>query len=163
MILVLGKARSLTAPKLVCRGLSHLGDLIFCQKTAQDVMHERAHCHDEAANHQLPSESSERFLWRNECSSLMQNLMNIHCSTHSVILNVMATQYTTCSFNGVYHPNWLVQWSRHCSHTHIPVHSPRLPGYNDVAQTILVKLTMVGLFTDLPHTYMNPYTWAHYI
>ena len=38
-----------------------------------------------------------------ECSSLMQNLIQIHCSTHSVILNVMATQYT-CPLNGVYHP-----------------------------------------------------------
>ena len=38
-----------------------------------------------------------------EYSSLMQNLIQIHCSTHSVILNVMATQYT-CPLNGVYHP-----------------------------------------------------------
>ena len=29
-----------------------------------------------------------------KCSSSMQNLMQIHCSTHSVILNEMATQYT---------------------------------------------------------------------
>ena len=36
-----------------------------------------------------------------ECSSLMQNLMQIHCSTHSVILNAVTTQYT-CS--RVYHP-----------------------------------------------------------
>ena len=32
--------------------------------------------------------------------------MQIHCSTHSVILNVIATQYT-CSLNSIYHPaNW---------------------------------------------------------
>ena len=30
----------------------------------------------------------------------------------------------------------------------IPVHSPWLPGYNDVMQTILVILTMAGLFLD---------------
>ena len=37
------------------------------------------------------------------CSSLAQNLMQIHCSTHSAILNAMATEHT-CSLNGVYHP-----------------------------------------------------------
>ena len=29
-----------------------------------------------------------------ECSSLIQNLMQTHCSTYSVILNMMTTQYT---------------------------------------------------------------------
>ena len=32
----------------------------------------------------------------------------------------------------------------------IPVHSPWLPGYIDVAQTVLVILTMGGLFPDRP-------------
>ena len=72
-----------------------------------------------------------------ECSSLMQNLMQIHCFTCSVILNVTATQYT-CSLNGVYHPHWLVQWSCHCSHMHIPVHSPWLAAYINVTNSILV-------------------------
>ena len=31
---------------------------------------------------------------------------------------------------------------------HIPVHSPWLPGYTDVVQTVLVILTMAGLFLD---------------
>ena len=36
-------------------GLSHLGDLMFCQKySVQDVMHEQVRCCDEAASHQLP-------------------------------------------------------------------------------------------------------------
>ena len=48
----------------------------------------------------------------------------------------------------VYHPHWLVQWGHHCSRMCIPVHSPWLPGYIDVAQTILVILTMDGLFLD---------------
>ena len=39
-----------------------------------------------------------------ECSSLMQSLMQICCSARSVILNAMATQYT-CSLNGVYCPH----------------------------------------------------------
>ena len=54
MILVLGTARSHRTPKAV-GGLSHLGDLLFGQKTLhKDVMHEKAQGHDEAANHQLP-------------------------------------------------------------------------------------------------------------
>ena len=34
-------------------------------------------------------------------------------------------------------------------HAH-PVHSPWLPGYINVAQTVLVLLTMAGLFLDRP-------------
>ena len=34
---------------------------------------------------------------------------------------------------------------------YIAVHSPWLPGYIDVAQTILVLLPMAGLFPDRPH------------
>ena len=38
----------------------------------------------------------------------------------------------------------------------IPVHSPWLPGYIDVAQTVLIRLTTAGHFqTDL--TYMRMY------
>ena len=70
--------------------------------------------------------------------------MQIRCSTCSVILNVMVTHYT-CSLNGIYCPHRLVQWCHHCSHMHIPVHSPWLPGYIDVAQTVLVILTMEWL------------------
>ena len=89
-----------------------------------------------------------------ECSSFTQNWMQICCSTYSVILNVMATQYT-CSLNGIYHPQWLVQWSHHCSHMRIPVHSPWLPGYIEVTQTILIILTMARLFPDRPRICTN--------
>ena len=65
---------------------------------------------------------------REEYSSLTWNSMKIHCSIHSVFLNVTATQYT-CSLNGIYLPHWLVQWSVHCSHIHIPVHPPWPPAY----------------------------------
>ena len=67
----------------------------------------------------------------------------------SLILNVMSKRYTG-SFNTVSCPHWLVQWSCHCSHIRIPVHSSWLPGYIDVVQTVLVILTMVGLFPDTP-------------
>ena len=47
-------------------------------------------------------------------------------------------------------PQWLAQWRHHCSHRHIPVHSPWMPGYIDVMQTILIILTMAVFFlTDL--------------
>ena len=80
-----------------------------------------------------------------ECSSLMQNLMQIHFSTHSVILNVTPTIFT-CSLCGVYRPHPLVQWSRHCSRMHIPVYSSWLSGYISVVKTILIILTIAGLF-----------------
>ena len=109
-------------------------------------------CCDEAASYQLPIAVAFwiiRIVSVEECSSLAQNLMQIRCSAHSVILNVMATQ-DTCSLNGIYCPHWLVQWSRHCSHIHIPVHSPWLPGYTDVTHTVLVTLTMAEIFLDRP-------------
>ena len=131
------------------------------------MMHERTHCLDEAANLQLPL----FYLRFTHCivpkafriiqigstrgySSITQNLMQIHQSTCSVTLNVMATEYT-CSLKDIYHPQWLVQWSLHCSHMCIPVHSPWLPGHIDVVQTVLIILTMAGLFLDRPHIF----TW----
>ena len=149
MILVLGKARSYRAPSLGCRGAESPGWFDVSPKTLH-MMHEQAHCCDEAASHQLPIAAAFwiiRIVSTEACSSLMKNFMQIHCSTCSVILNVMATEYT-CSLNGVYHPHWLVQWSCHCSHMHIPVHPPWLPGYIDVMQTILIMLTTAGLFSN---------------
>ena len=115
-------------------------------------MHELACCHNEAANHQLPIAVAFwiiQIVSMKDCLSLMQNLMQICCSSCLVILNVMSTQYT-CSLNDIYCPHWLVQWSCHCSRMCILVHSPWLPGYIDVTQTILIILTMVGLFPDRP-------------
>ena len=82
-----------------------------------------------------------------KCSSLMQNFIQIHCYTCSITLNVTATQYTS-SLNGLYCLHWLVQCSRHCSCILIEVHSPWLPGYIDVVQTVLIIFTMAGLFPD---------------
>ena len=65
-----------------------------------------------------------------------------------VTLNAAATQYT-CFLSSIYCPYWISQWSCHCSCKCIPVHSPWLPGYTDVTQTILVILTMAGL-PDIP-------------
>ena len=69
-------------------------------------MHDQACCYDEAVNHQLANSFS--LLKHSNTSfrgmlNLRQNLTQIHCSTHSVILNLTATQ-CTCSLNGVYQP-----------------------------------------------------------
>ena len=71
----------------------------FTKNSVLDKIYERAHCHDEAANHQLPINVAFwiiRIFSVEESSSLMQNLMQIRFSTHLVILNVMAIQpYST--------------------------------------------------------------------
>ena len=103
-ILVLGKARSCRAPNLGCRGGESPGWFdVSSKNSAWDVMHEQACCCDEAASHQLPiamAFCTMLIVFVEECSSLTQNLMQIHCSTFSVILNAMITQYT-CSVDGV--------------------------------------------------------------
>ena len=93
-------------------------------------------------------------VFADEGSSLTQNLMQICYSTCSVILHVTATQYT-CSLNSAYGPHWLVQWSHHCSRMCIPVHSPWWPGYINVTQTVLIILTMAGLFLDRLRRYVE--------
>ena len=117
-------------------------------------MHERERCRDEAANHQLPIATAFWITWivsAEEYSSLMQNLMRVCYSTHPVILNVTATQYT-CSLIGVYGPRPLLTstvksplFTHACSCPFSLV-----PGYIDAAQSILVLLTMAGLFLDRP-------------
>ena len=43
---------------------------------------------------------------------------------------------------------------------HIPVHSPWLPPYINVMQTIIIILAMAGLFPDRPHcisSFLQPF------
>ena len=107
VILVLEEARSRRAPNLGCRETESPGWLDVSPKnSAQDVMHEQVHSCDEAANQQLPIAAAFWIIWivsMEECSSFMQNLMQMCCCTCSVILNARASQYT-CSLNGVYPP-----------------------------------------------------------
>ena len=106
VILVLKKARSRRVPNLGCDGAESPGWFEFLPKNSADVMNERACCYDEAANHQLPIAAAFwiiQIVSAEECSNLMQNSMQIHCSNCSVILNVMATQHT-CSLNGITAP-----------------------------------------------------------
>ena len=134
---------------------SHLGDLMFCQKlcTRHDAwagmvlwwgcQSPVAHCCS-LPNH---PDSFHRGMFKLKAKFDADSLL------YSVILNVMATQYT-CSLNGIYHPHCLVQWSPHCSRMCIPAHSPELPAYIDGAETALI-LTVAGLFLDRPQISMR--------
>ena len=106
-----------------------------------------------------------RIISKVECSSLKQNfdadsllylLSHFECDGHTVYI---------CSFNSLYQPHWLVQWSHHCSCMCIPVHSPWLPGYIDATQTVLVMLTVAGLFLDRPRISLNyiDHTFHNYL
>ena len=81
----------------------------------------------------------------------------LYSLSHDAV-NASATQYT-CSLNGIYFPHRQVQWSCHCSHMCIPVHSPWLPGYITVVKTILVILTKSLLPPYRPHILKN---WWHF-
>ena len=94
----LGKVRSCKMLNLGCRGSELPGWFdVSSKNSVWVVMHEWLHCCNEADNHQLPIAAAFWITWiisAEECLILMQNLMQIHCSTLSVILNVTATQYT---------------------------------------------------------------------
>ena len=85
VILVLGKARSCRGPNLGYSGAESPGWFDVSPKnSAWDVMHEWVCCHDEAANHHLPIAAAFwiiQIVSAEECSSLAQNVMQIHCST----------------------------------------------------------------------------------
>ena len=96
MILVLGKAKSHRVPNLGCSGAeSPRWFDVSTKNSAWNIMHEWACCHEEAANHQLPTASAFWIIWIvsvEECSSLKQNLMQIQfallthfeCDGHTV-------------------------------------------------------------------------------
>ena len=144
---VLGKARSHRAPNLGCRGAESPGWICCFTKTLCTR-------HDTSAGTLWWCAAFWiiRIVSTEKCSSLLQNLTQICCSTRSVILNETATQYTW-PLNGIYHPHWLVQWSHHCSHMRIPVHCAWLPGYISVTRNFLIVLTMAGLFPGRPHNF----------
>ena len=117
VILLLGKAKSCRAPNLGCRRAESPGWFDVSPKvSARDVMHERVHCCDEAANDQLPIVVAFWIIWIvsvEECSSLMQNLSRFVALLAQSFWMWRPHSYT-CSLKGVYHPHWL-QWSCPCS------------------------------------------------
>ena len=157
-----GKSQKSQGTKSGLYRQSHLGDLMFLQKLCMRS--------DAWAGTLLwwscQSPGAHSYGLLNHPNSFHRGMFNLNAKFHPdsllyllVLLNVMATQ-DTCSLNGIYRPHWLVQWSRHRSHTHSPVHSPWLPGYINVTETILVILTMTGLFPDRPRsTTRNKMIW----
>ena len=125
VILVSGKVRSHRTPNMGCRGAESPGWFDVSQNiSAHNMMHAWAHCHDEAANHQLPIAMDFwiiQIVSAEECSSLMQNLMQIHCSTHSECDRHTAHMHP---LNSTHCPHWLVQWSHHCPCMCTLVHCP---------------------------------------
>ena len=143
------------------------------ENSARDMMHERVHYCDEAANHQLPIAADFciiQIVSKEECSSLMQNPVQIPCPTCSVILNTTATQHKY-SLNGIYHSHLLstvklsfLICSQMLYHWAIPpppklsffihVHSSPLPlsaRLHPHCANCSCYLTMAGLFPDRPH------------
>ena len=86
-----------------------------------------------------------------DADSLLYSLNHFECYGHT----------DTCSFNGIYQSHWLGQWRHHCSHMHILVHSPWLPGYINITQTILI-VTIAGLFLDRPCIYIFTFYFLLY-
>ena len=152
VILVLGKARISRASDLGCKGMSHLSDLMFGQKVLQEtwcmseciVMMKLpitvAHSCGLLTHLNISCRGMFKPNAKFDVDSLLYLLGHFDWDRHTVQVHMLTQQHLR--------PHWLVQWSRHCSHMFIPVHSPWLPGYIDVTQTILIILTMVGLF---PH------------
>ena len=84
MVLVWGKTRKHRVPNLGCRGAKSPGWFDVSPKnSARDVMPEWLHSSDEAASHQLPIAVVFSIIQviSVECSNLMQNWMQICCST----------------------------------------------------------------------------------
>ena len=153
VILVLGKARSHRVPNLGCRGLSPLEDLMFWENTLHEMWGMSGAWAGALSwwSCQSPTAHSCGLLnhpsgFREECSSLMQNLIQIHWSTQSFWMT--ATQYT-CSLNNTYWPHWLVQWRCHCSCLCVPVLSSWLPGY--------LVATWAQLNQNLPRNSMSAF------
>ena len=154
VILVLGKARRHRVPTLGCREAESPGWFDALQKncTRHDVWMVTlswwrwqslvAHSHG-LLNH-------PNSFYRVIFALKLNAKFDAYPLLYSVILNVTATQYT-CSLYSIYCPHWLVLWSCHCSCMRIPLHFPWLLGYVKAVQTILVILTIGGLFTDRPH------------
>ena len=118
------------------------------------------HCF-EAADHWQPIAAAFRIIQivsTEECSGLTQNLMQSRRSTRSAV--VSATPHGTRAHSVAPTAPRLVQGRCQCSHTHVPVPSPWPPGYAEVAQTILIVLTMAGLFPDEPCIFLYIYVCA---
>ena len=114
VILVLEKTTSHRVSNLGCRRAESPGWFfdLWPKSSAQDAVYEQVRCYDEAASHQLPIAAAFWIIWvvsTEDCWSLMQNLMQIHCSPQS-FLNMTGSWYS-CSLKGISRPRRVVQWT----------------------------------------------------
>ena len=125
VILVLGKAKVTGCQIGALGGLNHLGDLMFHQKwmrcEAWAGMLSWWSCQSPAAHtwgflshpnhfHRGMFKLNAKF----DADWLLHSLSYFECDGHTVHT---LTQWCLL-------PHWLIQWSCHCSHMHIPVHTP---------------------------------------
>ena len=147
MILVLGKARNHGVPNLGCSGAESPGPFDVSQKnSAGDVMHKRAHCRDEAANHQLPIAAASSFPGgkfklntKFDADLLFYSRSHFECDGHTVH---MLTQWHLLPL--------LTSTVKSSLFTH--AHSSPVSlaaSYINVVQTVLIILTMAGFFPDI--------------
>ena len=108
---------------------------------------------NEAANHQFPSLLNHlnsccggmfKLNAKFDAALLLYSLSHLECDSHTV--HMLTQWHLPPPMTST------VKWPSLMQCTHILIHSPRLPGYISVVQTILVILTMVGLFPDIPNT-----------
>ena len=148
----MNKARSHRISNLSCRGLGHLGDLMFCQKTLYEtwcmsrcivVLKLSIWVAHSCSLLNYPN-SFQRGMFKlntkSDADSLLYSISHFECDGHTVH---MLTQWHLL-------PPLTRTVMSHCSCMRIPVHSPWLPGCIYVTQTILIILTLPGLFPDWP-------------
>ena len=141
-------------------GLSHLGDLMLCQKLHKtcnarvsvllwwSCWSPVAYSHGLLNHHSSFCGGMFKLNAKSDAGSLLYLFSHFGCDSHTVPL---LTQWC------VYCPHWLIQWSHHCSCMRITVHSPWLLGYIDVTENVLIMLTVVGLFLDRPRVLLYFY------
>ena len=153
LFLFKGKKPEVTGHQIWVLGeLSHLGDLMFCQKTLHDTWCWMGtlswwSCQSPDAhgcsllNH--PNSFCGRMLKLSakfDADLLLYLLSHFECNGHTV--HMLTQQHL---------PPPLTSTVRSSLFTHVhSVHSLWLPGCINVVQTILIILTMAGLFLDRP-------------
>ena len=142
-----GKSQKLQHQNWVVGRLSHLGDLMSRQKTAGVGVLSWWSCQSPGAhscgllNHPYSfCRGMFKLSAKFDVDSLPYLLGHFECDNHTV--HMFTQQHLVPP---------LTRTVKLSLFTHVhTVHSPWLPGYADVTQTILIILTTVGLFPDRP-------------
>ena len=139
-------------PNLGCRGLNHLGDLMFHQKNCMRYDAEVGTLSWWSC--QSPVAQSCGLL--NHLNSFCGRMFKLNAKFDADLLLYSLSHFEsedtkyTCSFSSVFTP--LTSTVKSPLFTHVHSSSFSL-AYINVAQTVLVILTMAGLFLDRPRIY----------